>query len=60
MKNDSKATNSRKVREDCLVKLLTLVLFSKILSAQMLIVYSSGVVVITTTHLHSTKSELRF
>ena len=45
MKKESNVANSRKDRKDSLVKLLTLVLFSKSLSTQMLIVSSNGILV---------------
>ena len=45
MKKESKVANSTKDRKDSLVKLLTLVLFSKSLSTQMLVVFSNGILV---------------
>ena len=45
MKKEPKVANSRKDRKDSLVKLSSLVLFSKSLSTQMLIVSSNGILV---------------
>ena len=45
MKKESKVANSSKDQKDSLVKLLTLVLFSKSLSTQTLIVSSNGIFV---------------
>ena len=45
MKKEAKVANSSKDRKDFLVKLLTLVFFSKSLSTQMLIVSSDGTLV---------------
>ena len=52
MKKESKVANSSKDRKDSLVKLLTLVLFLKSLSTQMLIVSSNGILVNKTQYQH--------
>ena len=45
MKKESKVAKSSENRKDSLVKLLTLVFFSKSLSTQMLIVSSNGILI---------------